>query len=269
MALFLGTDNQPRGAEVIAYLLKDNRIVEPVSFIDSDKADTLLSEDTKRLKKIRLNEADETFMPNVTDFRKEDQVDRIYVTGPTGTGKSTFIRAYTKLFLTKYPKASVYLFSSKKQDAVLDDLPLERMLIDEETLLTPYTIEELSSGSKPSLCIFDDIEDFPTQKLNKEIARFRDEVLRNGRSAGLFSIFVHHDPCNYKETKSQIYECNKVVIFPRRCGRGTYDYLCEKKLHMTKKDVALVNSLKSNYVCINKGAHKYFVSDKYIILDIA
>lgn len=263
MALIL--DPKDQDTEVIAYLLKDNCIVSEVGYQDPD----CVPEGSKALRKIRLNLPNEAFFPSITDYYKDEQVDRIYITGPTGCGKSSFIRGWVRLFKTLYPEARLMLFSSKTEDKVLDDLELERMHIDEDTVVDKYKLEDLMGESKPSLCIFDDIEDFPSAKINKEIARLRDEVMRNGRSYGIYSLFVHHDPCNYKETKSQIFECNKVVIFPKRCGKGTYNYLLEKKLHLTKKDVDVVTGLKSNYVCINKGANKYFISDKYIILDTA
>lgn len=258
-------DPNDGNTEIIAYLLKDNQIESEIGYQSPDD----IPEDTKALRKIRLNMPNEAFFPSITDYNKEEQVDRVYITGPTGCGKTSFIRGWVRLFMQIYPEARIMLFSSKSTDKLLDDLNIERMHIDDDTVIDKYTLDDLTGDSKPSLCIFDDIEDFPSAKINKEISRLRDEVMRNGRSYGIYSLFVHHDPCNYKETKSQIFECNKVVIFPKRCGRGLYNYLLEKKLHLTKKDVAVVCELKSTYVCINKGANKYFISDKYIILDNA
>ena len=55
--------------------------------------------------------------------------------------------------------------------------------------------------------------------------------MRNGRSLGIYSIFVHHNPtADYKSTRNMIFEANKVVIFPKRSGKGTYNYLMEKNL---------------------------------------
>ena len=70
----------------------------------------------------------------------------------------------------------------------------------------------MSGQTKPTLVIFDDIEDFATKKQNKEIERLRDEVLRNGRSYGIYSIFVHHQPTDYKATRNMIFESNKTIV---------------------------------------------------------
>ena len=101
---------------------------------------------------------------------------------------------------------------------------------------------------------------------NNEIARLRDEVLRNGRSYGIFSIFVHHNPTDYKATRNMIFEANKVVIFPKRSGKGTYNYLMDKKLLLDKECRDLINNLKSSWVCVNKQVPKSIISDKYIML---
>src|SRR5690606_334372 len=102
----------------------------------------------------------------------------------------------------------ILLFSSKEKDKVLDDLPIERVRIDDDIFNNPYTLSEISSKSKPSLAVFDDVQDFKSRKINIEIARLRDEIMRNGRSYGIYSLFIYHDPCDYKQTKSQIFESN-------------------------------------------------------------
>ena len=86
------------------------------------------------------------------------------------------------------------------------------------------------------------------------------------RSYGVFSLFVNHNPCDYYKTRSQIFEANKIVIFPTRSGNGTYDYLLEKKLHLKKDIIKKINCLKSSFVCINKNIPKLIISDKYILL---
>ena len=225
-----------------------------------------VEEDVEGLDKIRIN--DETyFFPTISDFEKEEQVDRVYICGESGCGKSSFIREYVFKFLEQYPKATILLFSSKTEDKQLDDIPkLIRVKIDDDIHANPYTLQEISSNSKPTLTIFDDIEDFPNKKINKEIERLRDEIMRNGRSMGIYSIFTHHNPTDYKATRNMIFEANKVVIFPRRSGKGTYNYLMDKKLLLHKDQIDMINTLKSSYVIVCKQIPKCIISNKYIML---
>lgn len=218
------------------------------------------------LDKIRLND-DTHFFISIQDYDENKQVDRVYVCGETGCGKSSFIKLYILHFHQQYPQASVLLFSSKNEDECMDKIPyINRVNIDEDILHNPYTLKEISSNSEITLCVFDDIEDFSSKKINNEVARLRDEVLRNGRSYGIFSIFVHHNPTDYKATRNMIFEANKVVIFPKRSGKGTYNYLMDKKLLLDKECRDLINNLKSSWVCINKQVPKSIISDKYIML---
>lgn len=247
----------------IAYLIDDGSAVDCVYYIDEDN----LTEDEEQLKRVRLNSEIESFLPVITSFEDNKQVDRVYICGETGSGKSTFISIYAKLFHLKYPKSKIYLFSSKKEDETLDKLKyIERINVDDSVINDPYSVKDISARSKTSLVIFDDIQDYPNKKINQEIARFRDELMRNGRGNGVYTMFVHHDPCDYKATKSMIFEANKIVIFPKRSGEGAYNYLLEKKLHLNKKYIDSVNNLKSDWVLINKANPKYILSNKYILL---
>lgn len=262
MSLEIGKDSN---GQIVAYKYIGVKRDVPIKYVDDEDSEIPVGE---RLTRIRLNLKNETFFPSVTDFFKRDQVDRIYVTGASGCGKSTWIRNYCSAFHIMYPQAKVLLFSSKTEDKLLDGVKyIERVRIDDDIVINQMKLSEISNKSKPSLCIFDDIQDFPTPKINKEITRLRDEIMRNGRAYGIFSVFVWHEVCDYVRTKHMISECNKCVIFPKRCGAGTYDYLLTKKLYLTPKNVKMINELKSNYVCISRGVLRLIISDKYIILD--
>jgi len=256
-------DYNNKGKE-IAYIIKNNNVINKIYYIDSDD----LPEDKQVLKKIRLNDKDESFFPFLTTFDKEEQNDRIYICGESGCGKSySMIRKYIELFHKKYPKSKILLFTSKLQDKALDDLKyIVRVVIDDDMLINPLSVSELAANSKPLLTIFDDIEDFPNKKINKEIERLRDEIMRNGRSSGIYILYTHHDPCDYKKTKSQIFEAKSICTFPKQSGAESYNYLYEKKLHLSKTVIKSITSIKSKFVIINKGNPKFIISDRYIVL---
>lgn len=258
-----GIYKNPANLDKKKFIEASSKLINYVNYIDEDDFD----EDTKKLRKIRIMNDSEVFFPCIPDFHETKQVDRLYVVGESGCGKSTFIRAYIQKFKLKYSKSKVLLFSSKDHDEVLDDLKIERVQIDDDIVANPLTLQEISYKSSPVLAVFDDIEDFKSRKINNEIARLRDEIMRNGRSYGIFSIFVHHDPCDYKATKAMLFEANKIVFFPKQCGHGAYNYLMEKKLRLSKEMMKLINTVKSRYVCVNKGNPRAIISDKYLILN--
>ena len=250
--------------EIVAnmYSKSDNKKVGSLYY----KSEEELPENHENLTTFRVSDEDKYLFPLINDY-KNGQTDRVYVTGETGCGKSTFIKQYVKKWMKQYPKGNILLFSSKVEDKQLDSIEkIHRVKIDAEILVNPFTLNEIVSQGKPVLTIFDDIEDFPSKKITQEIGRLRDEILRNGRSYGIYCIYVNHSPTDYIRTKTAIFEANKVVIFPKRCGAGAYQYFLEKKLNIPKEKIVMINKMKSNWVCINKHIPQTIISDRYALL---
>jgi len=252
------------GAQPIANIYKKSNLSGEVYVIQDEN----MKEDEQALLKIRLNVEDECFFPAINDFFETNQTQRIYISGSTGTGKTTFLAQYIINFHKKYPKAKILFFSSKTKDDIIDKLKfIERVKVDEDIVENPFTLAEMTAGGKkPILCCFDDIEDFQTKKINKEIERLLNEILRNGRSFGIYCIYTHHQPNDYKATRNLIFEASHCVIYPKRCAKNTYDYFLEKKLNINKKNRDLINTLKSNFVCIKKDIPQAVIADKYVLL---
>ncbi len=240
----------------------ENGQKELIYYVDRDD----LPEDARLLERIRLNESDDFFFPLIKDYKNEE-ANNIYISGPSGVGKSLFIRAYIKHFLEKYPKSKVLLFSSKVKDKNLDDIKsIQRVRIDDDMLVNRLTISEIASKSTPIMTVFDDIEDFPSKKLNFEINRLCNEVIRNGRASHIYNLYVSHDSCNYNQTKLFIKEATQIVMMPYRANKTAYDLLMEKYLKLNKKTMNQLKNLKSRYVVVNRGRPEYILSDKYIML---
>lgn len=248
----------------IAYLLKNGQVIDKIYYVDEDD----LPKGEKILKKIRLNDKEESFFPVIKTFEGEEQNERLYICGESGCGKTyNMIRKYAELFHQKYPQSRILIFTSKLQDKAIDDLKyIERVLITEDILDNPLAVSKLAKLSKPLLTIFDDIEDFPNKKITKEIERLRNEIMRNGRSSGIYILYTHHDPCDYHATKSQIFESTAICTFPRQSGDGAYDYLYKNKVYLSDKIINSIKKNKSKFVIINKKVPKYILSDKYIVL---
>lgn len=251
-----------KGENILANLYENSKLKNVISYIDEEK----IPEGQEKLTQIRLNAENETFFPYINDFNTTKQTQRIYVCGESGVGKTTFLLKYLTEFHKKYPKSKILFFSSKMEDENIDKLNyVERVQIDEDILTNPYTLAEIAE-TKPCLTIFDDIEDFQTKKITKEIDRLLNEILRNGRSYGIYCIYTHHQPSDYKATRNLIFEATHCVIFPKRAGKDAYNYFLESKMNLRKKLVEKINGLKSNFVCIKKNIPKCIIADKYIIL---
>lgn len=225
---------------------------------------------TNGAKKIKVQSESSNIFPEIANF-KDGQNDRIFVTGKSGCGKSYgFIRPYIRAFKHKYgKKAIVYLFSSKPSDIALDDLDIKRINVNEDILLNPPNIKDFCNKDKklPNLIVFDDIQDYKSKKINEAVARFRDEVMRNGRSLGLFSVFVNHVPTDYRQTKDQLFESTACVIFPKTSGHSDYDYMMQKYLGIKDANsMHLIKKAPSKFVYVSKKSPSFAMSDNYVIM---
>ena len=126
---------------------------------------------------------------NICPNDDPDQRDSIYVTGPSGTGKSTWIGQFIAEYKLKYPKRKVILFSAKPSDPVLDAHHVIRIPVDYENMVAnPVELDELEK----SLTLFDDIDQFGDKEVQHGIYKLRDQILEVGRSKGISIITVSH-----------------------------------------------------------------------------
>lgn len=263
------TTTKGKNSDLIAYVHPEKQ--EIYRLTDDTEVDFETGEVRKNKKngtsKLKIMDKKQYFFPAVHDWNIDKMNDRIYITGKSGSGKSYhFIRPYIQEYHRFYPKNDIYLFSSKLEDPALDDLKyLKRVEIDEDMLENPVDLRQL----KNSLLVFDDIEDFSDKKLTKEVLRLLEEVLRNGRSMNIFTLYTNHQPTNYKSTRLMLHESTGIVIFPKSKvgGKHDYDYLLEKYVPLSKVNKNIIQNADSKFVFITKTNPNIIISDKYILTE--
>ena len=180
--------------------------------------------------------------------KEKNQVDRLYVSGPQGSGKSTYISNFIKEYNKAYPKNPVFIFSRKDEDKAFDKLkprPI-RIMIDEEMLEEPINLDEL----KNSLVIFDDIDTIMDKDLNKEIHRLRDDVLECGRSYGISICSSSHQTTNWSKTRNTLLESNSKTIFPKSGAQYSYTRLLKEYNGLNPTQIKKILNLPSRWVTI-------------------
>ena len=166
MSLSLEEENSEKK---VADIVNNDEVIGSIYYINEDNID----ENQEALKRIRLNDENEDFIPIITTFEDHKQVDRVYVCGETGTGKTSFICLYANIFHKKYPKAKIFLISSKTKDDLIDKYKfINRIDIDESIVSEPITLDDLGGRSKQTLVIFDDIEDFKNKKMQYNVLHY-------------------------------------------------------------------------------------------------
>ena len=208
---------------------------EAMSLLDGSKGKEVILPDGAEIKPI-------------FDTTKERQV--FYVTGMSGSGKSTYVSKLVEIYHKLFPNNSIYLFSNKPEDPALDKFDyVKRIKLDDSLVDDPIQLPEL----KNSLVIFDDIEAIPNKQLANEMDRLRDMILQQGRSYKVSFCYVSHLANNYKQTRTILNECHAITIFPAMCTKYSLKYLMEKYFGFGKHDLSKLLSLPSRWVTIHKA----------------
>lgn len=162
------------------------------------------------------------------------QRDIIYVSGKSGSGKSSICASYIKIYNELFPNYKIYLISHKKNDICFRDLniihiPLEYNLLNS---LNSYHF-------KNSLVLFDDFEHF-NGNLGDSIYNLLNDLLFNGRSLGVTVLICTHLIANGKKTKSFLSECTHLTLFPNFMSKKNFYYILHDYVGF---DNNIINSL--------------------------
>ena len=145
----------------------------------------------------------------------EEIVERLYITAPSGAGKSTWVANWLgrsrKIWHKKSDKKDIFIFSRVADDKPLDKFKPIRIEIDEELLYNPIEAEDLQD----SVAIFDDIDTISNTQLRKNVITLRDDLLECGRHYNVRMLCTSHLMLGGNTTKKMLNESTSVVFFPR------------------------------------------------------
>ena len=192
---------------------------------------------------------------------QEHMIDRVFISGATGCGKSTFASSYLKMYKRLNPKRRIVIFSILNDDerSGLDDLGAERIKVDSSLLETEYpiTIDDLEG----CVVLFDDVDMCTDEKVSKFILKLIEQIIQTGRHHSIDIIYCNHIINNYRKTKNIIQESNKVVIFPKGGDFKGIKDLLETKMGFKKEFIRKVFMSGSRWVLINKEYPVYCLTE--------
>jgi hypothetical protein len=190
------------------------------------------------------------------------QIEKIYIAGISGSGKSTYASRYIRNYLKKYRDNEFFIFSNVNSDECLDKL--DPIRVDLENLESnPVSDQELEN----SLCLFDDIATISNPKVRKITQNVLNNLLEQGRHTNTSVICCAHVIMNYNETRRLLNEATSVVIFPKAGSNnlnvkylknygGFSDNEIDKILHLPSRWVAIYRTLHpAQYILHEKGAY--------------
>jgi len=183
----------------------------------------------------------------------------LYITGCSGSGKSTYTRMYLEQYKKKFKSNPIYMFSSLKEDESLDSVKPQRFKIDESLYLNPLQAEEL----KDSVVIFDDIDVISNRKIKEAVYNILNQVLEIGRHYRTSCIVTNHLPTNGNWTRRILNESSSYIYFPASAG-GKVKYLLTEYLDIDKKQIKYFKNCHTRWVCIGKNFPQYYITEHEI-----
>jgi len=183
----------------------------------------------------------------------------IYITGVSGSGKSTCTRKFVKEYKKIFKENEVYLFSCLTSDESLDEVKPKRFRIEDDLVTDPIKPEELSN----SLVIFDDIDTIANKKIKEAVYQLLNEVLQIGRHHKISAIITNHLPTNFNWTRIILNESHIVVYFPS-FATNKVKYLLENYVDLEKKEIRKFKRMNTRWVALFKHAPRIFLSEHEI-----
>ncbi len=183
----------------------------------------------------------------------------LYITGPSGSGKSYYAAEYVKKFVEIFPESDIFLFSRKDSDPAFDNIKeIVRIKIDDKLINAPIDI--LSECSENTLLIFDDIDSLD-KKYWDVIAKMMYDLLEVGRSYKLYGIMTSHliNSNNKKFSRIILNESHYVVFFPKTNIKGNI-YFLQNYVGMEKDSIKQLLNKPTRALLVHRFYPNFFMT---------
>ncbi len=200
----------------------------------------------------------------------------LLIVGKSGSGKTHFISNYCTKFNKLYPKSKIYFISSKllTDEHDFDKVKnINQVDINDDELLEEICNEQnpceefVDKYGRPSLVIFDDaVEGISTKKM-KYIRQIQDSCLFVGRSKGIFCLISSHIANKGHQSKHELTEMTKIILFINGMVPRSIDYLLSKYVGLESRQInKIINNkefgISYPWVSINLTHPKYIVRNR-------
>jgi energy-coupling factor transporter ATP-binding protein EcfA2 len=234
-------------------IIKGGKYDKKVISLDPD----INNNDKTSFKSLKI--ANDSKFQQVPNTKSEREI--LYITGRSGSGKSTYTRMYLEQYKKKYKQHPIYMFSSLAEDSSLDSIKPKRFKIDDKLHEDPIDVKDLAD----SCVIFDDIDVISNKKIKEAVYNILNQVLEIGRHYKISCIVTNHLPTNGNWTRRILNESSCFVYFPASSS-GKIKYVLTEYLDIDKKQIKYFKNCNSRWICIYKNFPMYFISEHEITL---
>lgn len=221
-------------------------------------------EDEGLTNSIKLNNRELYFFP------KPEERSILFLAGPSGVGKSSFMRDWAMFYKLLYNNP-VYIISSKSVDPSLDDklpwgygriggkLNAHQLEINEQNI-TMFNESTMLENFKNSMFIIDDVfcMDKKLQKLQDKLLEI---LMKLGRQANISVIVSRHELMELRNKHIKT-EADSIVVFKKNFKMDTVNFL--KQIGVSKENIKRIISAKDRWTLIKKQAPLYAINNSSI-----
>jgi ABC-type polar amino acid transport system ATPase subunit len=194
----------------------------------------------------------------VPDTSKEREIG--YITGASGSGKSTYVRKYCEIYKKKYKDRPIYLFSNLKEDESLDAIEPQRVKIGDNLVDDPINAEDLAE----SIVIFDDVDCIKDKKHREAVVKTMNECLEVGRHFKITMLITNHLPTDRAFTRRVLNEAHFVVYFPQSALGLQTTYMLTNYLGLDTKIIKKIRRTNTRWAMISKNYPRFYMTEHLI-----
>lgn len=214
---------------------------------------------------------------DVLPYIPNGQRSALYISGISGSGKSTSAAKYIKELrkLEKYKQFPVYFISSVELCSPKTDLRSEKEMDPAYTdindfyridINNPLTLNLKAEELAKSIVLFDDWTAISDKQIKEFIENLLKSLLENSRKNETQIIVINHLTQDYSKTRLIIHECESYFLYPQFNMNSTLKFL-KSYLDLDKEQLDEVKkcSATSRWLFIHKSAPRYIITEKVVM----
>lgn len=189
------------------------------------------------------------------------ETERVFVAGKSGAGKSCFSASYIREYQDMFPDRKVFLFSTHDGEKAYEQLEHAAIVLDDGFVENPPTLDDL----KNSLCVFDDCDALQDKKLLAAVDALNLDLINNGRKYGISVVTLAHQLMEYKRTRGQLNEANRVVFFPQGSAYHNQRFL-KVYAGLNAEWIKKILAERSRWICLDLRLPQSYVTENSVVI---
>jgi len=199
----------------------------------------------------------------IPNYISVDKRTTVYITGPSGTGKTYFACQFLRRYKEAFPDRPIYIFTNAVDDPTIKEcsnfsphlINLRETITNEKGKEKYKLLEQPLAPDDFEDCavLFDDIQYIEHKELRKNLLTLHDALLGCGRKKNVTVVITSQTVTDYLRTRLILNESEWVVIYPKSGLTRGLDYFFRSYLGIKEKSEIMKRILHapSRWVCLH------------------